>query len=162
MYLGQLCCFSGQFIWVAVQRCLCKSTLQRREAREALAHTRWKEILYVNNVLPRRLNVTLQVFLKDASGPISPFHDIPYKASDSTFHVVIEIPRCLVDNIKCWIGWCLWSNFVIILNFCQVDKWENGSGHQVSSPPHCAGDQFSHEHIFILKGQIKNYSTYSL
>ena len=40
-----------------------------------------------------------QVFLKDASGPISPFHDIPYKASDSTFHVVIEIPRCLVVNI---------------------------------------------------------------
>jgi len=34
-----------------------------------------------------------KVFLKDASGPISPFHDIPYKASDSTFHVVIEIPR---------------------------------------------------------------------
>ena len=42
---------------------------------------------------------SFQVFLKDASGPISPFHDIPYKASDSTFHVVIEIPRCLVVNI---------------------------------------------------------------
>jgi len=36
---------------------------------------------------------TYQVFLKDNTGPISPFHDIPYRAGPNTFHVVIEIPR---------------------------------------------------------------------
>jgi inorganic pyrophosphatase len=41
-----------------------------------------------------------KVFLKDASGPISPFHDIPYKASDSTFHVVIEIPRWTNEKME--------------------------------------------------------------
>ena len=40
------------------------------------------------------------------------------------------------------------SSFVMIMFFCQVDKWKNGSGHQVSSPPHCAGDQtFSWAHL---------------
>ena len=61
-------------------------------------------------------SMSLQVFLKDASGPISPFHDIPYKASDSTFHVVIEIPRCAVV-------------FFCVTPFCQVDKCKNGSRH---------------------------------
>jgi len=36
---------------------------------------------------------TYKVFLKDSSGPISPFHDIPLKAGSDTFHCVIEIPR---------------------------------------------------------------------
>jgi len=36
-----------------------------------------------------------KVFIKDGSGPISPFHDIPLvaNAADKTYHVVIEIPR---------------------------------------------------------------------
>jgi len=38
---------------------------------------------------------TYQVFLKDAEGPISPFHDIPLVANSeaSTYHIVIEVPR---------------------------------------------------------------------
>ena len=96
---------------------------------------------------------TLQVFLKDATGPISPFHDIPYKASDSTFHVVIEIPRWVVVNIKCWIGRVPGSNFVIPV-FCQMDKCQNGSGHQGSPPPHSAGDQ----HDSCLREAVMNIS----
>jgi len=36
-----------------------------------------------------------QVFIKDAEGPISPFHDIPLMADEGnkTFNVVIEVPR---------------------------------------------------------------------
>ena len=38
---------------------------------------------------------TYQVFVKDAFGPISPFHDIPLVANSeaNTFHIVVEIPR---------------------------------------------------------------------
>jgi len=34
-----------------------------------------------------------KVFIKDSDGPISPFHDIPFRAGPDTFHAVIEIPR---------------------------------------------------------------------
>ena len=35
------------------------------------------------------------MFLKDATGPISPFHDIPLvaNAAAKTYHAVIEVPR---------------------------------------------------------------------
>eukprot|EP00092_Neocalanus_flemingeri_P008812 GFUD01009485.1.p1 GENE.GFUD01009485.1~~GFUD01009485.1.p1 ORF type:complete len:367 (-),score=120.82 GFUD01009485.1:305-1405(-) len=38
---------------------------------------------------------TLKVFVKDSTGPISPFHDIPLVANSeaNTFHIVVEIPR---------------------------------------------------------------------
>jgi len=38
---------------------------------------------------------SFKVFVKDASGPISPFHDIPLFANleAKTFHAVIEVPR---------------------------------------------------------------------
>jgi len=36
---------------------------------------------------------TYKVFVKDDDGPISPFHDIPFKAGPDTYNVVIEIPR---------------------------------------------------------------------
>jgi len=38
---------------------------------------------------------TYKVFLKDATGPISPFHDIPLvaNAAAKTYHAVIEVPR---------------------------------------------------------------------
>ena len=38
---------------------------------------------------------TYQVFIKDADGPISPFHDIPLIANSeaNTFNIVVEVPR---------------------------------------------------------------------
>jgi len=38
---------------------------------------------------------SFKVYVKDASGPISPFHDIPLvaNAANKTFHAVIEVPR---------------------------------------------------------------------
>ena len=38
---------------------------------------------------------TYKVFVKDANGPISPFHDIPLvaNAEAKTYHAVIEVPR---------------------------------------------------------------------
>ena len=38
---------------------------------------------------------TYQVFIKDADGPISPFHDIPLVANSetNTFNIVVEVPR---------------------------------------------------------------------
>ena len=53
----------------------------------------WNLILSRHPCFPAVLSPTLQVYVKDSEGPVSPFHDIPLRAGDNTFHAVIEIPR---------------------------------------------------------------------
>ena len=34
-----------------------------------------------------------RLYIKDSTGPVSPFHDVPLRAGPATFHAVVEIPR---------------------------------------------------------------------